>query len=182
VADVAAKFKVTGGKKAEAIIKSIGKKLGQQHVRVGFLESAKYPAFRTQGTGAQRKTRPVKVLPVAQVAFWQEFGTMRNGRQFVPPRPFFRNMIAKKSPRWGVAVGQILKGADYDETLTLGRMGELIQGQLQQEIIDTNAPPNAPFTVWMKNGASKVLVDQGIMLGAVAPGVKASEVKEGLTE
>jgi hypothetical protein len=119
----------------------------------------------------------VPVIPVAQVAFWQNFGTKK-----APPRPFFNNMIAKRSPRWGDAVGQILKANDYDEGQTLGLMGELIQGQLQQEIIDTNTPPNAAYTIEMKNGATKVLVDSGVMLGSVAPDKKAYEVKEGLTE
>lgn len=168
---------MTGGKAAAAIIKAIGKRVGQSHVRVGFLETAKYPAFRTQGTTPNRKTRQVKVLPVAQVAFWMNFGTKKS-----PPRPFFSNMIAKKSPNWGKAVGQILKHNDYDGDNALGLMGELMQGQLQQEIIDTNAPPNRPFTIEMKNGASKVLVDSGVMLGAVSPGVQSYEVKEGLTE
>ena len=180
---MAAKVKVTGGKRAAAIIKAIGKHVGQQRVRVGFLESAKYPAFRTQGTAPNRKTRPVKVLPVAQVAFWQNFGTARApGHAPTPPRPFFNNMITKKSPRWGDAVAQILKHNDYDGAKTLGLMGELIQGQLQQEIIDTNTPPNAAYTIEQKNGASKVLVDSNIMLGAVAPDKQAFQVKDGLTE
>lgn len=174
---MAAKVKVTGGKRAAAIIKAIGARVGQQHVRVGFLESAMYPAFRTRGTTPNRKTVKVPIIPVAQVAFWMNFGTKR-----APPRPFFNNMISKRSPRWGEAVTQILKATEYDGDRTLGLMGELIQGQLQQEIIDTNAPPNAPFTIEMKNGASKVLVDSGVMLGAVAPGVQSYEVKPGLTE
>ena len=176
-AAVAVKVKVTGGKAAEAIIKSIGAKLSARHVRVGFLETAKYPAARTRGKGKNRKTERVPVIPVAQVAFWQNFGT-----KTTPARPFFNNMIAKRSPRWGEAVGQILKGSDYDEGVTLGRMGELLQGQLMQEIIDTNSPPNAQYTIDMKNGSDKVLVDSGVMLGSVAPDKQAYEVKEGLTE
>jgi hypothetical protein len=177
VAVVAAKVKVTGGKAAEAIIKSIGDKLSKRYVRVGFLETAKYPGARTRGSGKKRKTVQVPVIPVAQVAFWQNFGT-----KTTPPRPFFNNMVAKSSPRWGKAVGQILKANGYDEGATLASMGELLQGQLMQEIIDTNSPPNAPRTVEMKNGATKVLVDSGVMLGSVSPGKVAFEVKEGVSE
>lgn len=169
---VAVKTTVTGGRRAAAIIKAVGSKLSRQHVRVGFLETAKYPAARTRGSGKNRKTVPVPIIPVAQVAFWQNFGT-----KTTPARPFFNDMIAKNSPQWGAATAQILKGADYDEGVALGRMGELIQGQLRQQIIDTNTPPNAPYTIEMKNGATKVLVDSGVMLGSVA-----SETKDGLTE
>lgn len=171
------KASVTGGRKAAAIIKSIGAKLSARHVRVGFLESAKYPAARTRGKSPNRKTVPVPVIPVAQVAFWNNFGTRRS-----PPRPFFNNMITKNSPRWGEATAQILKAHDYDEDVTLGLMGQILQGQLQQEIIDTNSPPNAPRTIELKNGATKVLVDSGVMLGSVAPDKKAYEVKDGLAE
>jgi hypothetical protein len=169
---VAAKGKVTGGKHASKVLKRIGMKLAKSHVRVGFLETAKYPAARTRGTTPNRKTIQVPIIPVAQVAFWQNFGTKKT-----PARPFFNEMIAKNSKNWGKAMGQVLKGADYDEPLTLERMGEVIKGQLRQQIIDTNTPPNAPYTIEMKNGATKVLVDQGIMLNSVA-----HETKDGLTE
>lgn len=174
---VAVKTTVTGGRRAAAIIKAIGNKLSGKHVRVGFLESAKYPAARTRGRSPNRKTVQVPVIPVAQVAFWNNFGTKKS-----PPRPFFNNMIAKNSPRWGDATGQILKAHDYDIDTTLGLMGQLMQGQLQQEIIDTNAPPNAPYTIDQKNGATKVLVDSGVMLGSVSPSATAYEVKEGVSE
>lgn len=174
---MAAKTTVTGGRRAAAIIKAIGSKLATRHVRVGFLESAKYPGARTRGRTPNRKTVPVPVIPVAQVAFWQNFGT-----KTTPKRPFFNNMIAKRSPRWGDATGQILKANNYDTDRTLGLMGQLMQGQLQQEIIDTNSPPNAPATIDAKNGATKVLVDSGVMLGSVSPTATAYEVKEGASE
>jgi hypothetical protein len=166
---VAAKIttRVTGGKNVEKILKSMASKLSTQTLRVGFLPK-RYPAFRTQGSGKQRVTRAVKPVNVAQVAWWNEFGTTRSsGNPGSPPRPFFRNTIKKKGPNWGKAMGQILKGADYNEQVTMDRMGELIKGQIQAEIIALDSPPNAPRTVWLKNGASKPLVDQGIMLGSV---------------
>lgn len=172
---VAVKITVTGGGRAAAVIKSIGKRLSAKHVNVGFLESAKYPAARTRGRAPNRKTVQVPIIPVAQVAFWNNFGTKTS-----PPRPFFNNMVAKNSPRWGEAMGQILNANDFDEDKTLGLMGQLMQGQLQQEIIDTNSPPNAPYTIDMKNGASKVLVDSGVMLGSVSPDKQAYEVTEGV--
>ena len=171
---VAVKVSFTGGRNAAAVLKAIGKKLTPKHVNVGFLASAKYPAFRTRGRTPNRKTVQVPIIPVAQVAFWNNFGTKTS-----PPRPFFNNMVAKNSARWGDAMGQLLKAHDYDEATTMGLMGQLMQGQLQQEIIDTNTPPNAPYTVEMKNGAAKVLVDSGVMLGSVAPDKQAYEVVDG---
>jgi hypothetical protein len=169
---VAAKVKVTGGNRAAKILKAIGSKLSKRHVRVGFLETATYPAARTRGSGKNRKTVQVPIIPVAQVAFWQNFGTKNT-----PARPFFNDMINKHSGDWGDATAQILKGADYDEDVTLQRMGELLKGQLRQQIIDTNTPPNAPYTIEMKNGATKVLVDSGVMLGSVD-----AETKDGPTD
>ena len=174
---MAVKITRRGNGNASAVIKSIGKRLTARHVAVGFLDTAKYPAARTRGTPPNRRTVRVPVIPVAQVAFWNNFGTRRS-----PPRPFFGNMIAKHSPRWGEALGRILEANGYDEDNALGLMGQLMQGQLQQEIIDTNTPPNAPYTVRMKGGASKVLVDSGVMLQSVSPDKQAFEVREGVSD
>jgi hypothetical protein len=115
-------------------------------VRVGFLENARYP----DGT------------PVAAVAAYNDFGTRR-----IPPRPFFRNMVAKKSPEWPDQIERLLKANDMDAQKTLGQMGAKIAGDLRQSIVDTNEPPNAPSTIRGKGGASKPLVDTGHMLNSI---------------
>lgn len=162
---VGVKASVTGGRNAARIIKAIGTKLKNRHVAVGFLSSATYPAFRKKYNRAGKsKVVPVPVLPVAQVAFWNEYGTST-----APARPFFRNMITKQSPHWGEDLGKILKGTNYNEMQTLGQMGELLKGELRESIIETNSPPNAERTIIEKGGASKPLVGvSGIMLGSVA--------------
>lgn len=116
-------------------------------VRVGFLESATYP----DGT------------PVAMVAAIQDFGAPAAG---IPPRPFFRNMVAKKSREWPEAIRQLLVANGYDVEKTLTMVGEAIAGQLRQSIVDTNEPPLAPSTIARK-GHSKPLVDTGHMLQSV---------------
>ena len=176
---VGVKVGVTGGKTAAAVIKAIGKRVGQKHVRVGFLESAKYPAARKKyDRNGQSRVVPVPVLPVATVAFWNNFGTVTT-----PARPFFSNMIRDKSPKWGESLAKVLHATQYDGDKSLALMGELIQGQLQQSIIDTNSPPNAERTIIEKGGADKPLVGvSGIMLGSVAPDKQAYEVKDGLNE
>lgn len=121
---------LTGGDKLEEKLKAMLDKLSEgQVLRVGFLETAKYP------TGEQ----------VAQVAFWNEYGTKKT-----PARPFFRNMIADKKGSWGTDLGKILKAVDNDVPRALALMGERIQGQLQQSIVDTNAPPLSDFTLMLR--------------------------------
>lgn len=143
---------VQGGSALERHLKDIETRLGKgSHLRVGFIEDATYPAGED---GA-------KPLPVAQVAFWQEWGTVG-----IPSRPYFRTMIERKSPRWGVSLGNILRKNDYDAERSLALMGEGIKGQLQQSINDWTSPPNSPRTV-EKKGFNKPLIDTAVMLRSV---------------
>lgn len=143
---------VTGGSALERHLRDIERRLGDgAHVRVGFLESATYPAV---AEGA-------KALPVAQVAFWNEFGTVNT-----PSRPFFRDTIERKSPRWGVALGNLLRKTNYDAEKALALMGEGIKGQLVRAIVEWSQPPNAPRTVERK-GFNKPLIHTGLMQRSV---------------
>ena len=114
---------------------------GSAVVQVGFFEGPVYP----DGT------------PVPLVAFWNEFGTRR-----APPRPFFRNMIAAKSPSWGPELGRVLKATGGDVPRALALMGERINDQLKQSIVDFDNPGNAPATIRAK-GFDKPLIDTGTM-------------------
>ena len=146
-------FEVTGGDKLAKALKEIAARLGNSgaSVKVGFLEGATYPG-----------TDDAPGLPVAQVAFWNEYGTTKQ-----PPRPFFRNAIKKGSPEWGAKFAAALKAADYNNETALGIMGEVIKGEVVQSIIDTNEPALAPSTVKRK-GFAKPLIDTGVMQRAVA--------------
>jgi hypothetical protein len=140
--------KLTGGHVLERKLAQIARNLSSSaEVRVGFLDNATYP----DGTS------------VALVATVQEFGSPVNG---IPPRPFFRNMIADKSPGWPKALEKLLVANGYDAKIALGQMGAGIAGQLRQSIVDTNSPPNAPSTI-AKKGSSKPLVDTGHMLQSI---------------
>lgn len=101
--------------------------------------------------------------PIAQYAAAQEFGAPSRG---IPPRPFFRNMIAQESPQWGAMAGEVLKRTAFDANKALEHMGEVISQQLKESIIDTNDPPLKPATIARK-GSAKPLVDHGYMLAAV---------------
>lgn len=141
-----------------ATLKSSGKlrehlaKIGQgaggiPRVKIGFLAGATYP----DGTS------------VPMVAAIQEFGAPSKG---IPPRPFFRRMVAEKGKSWPAAIALNYKATDFDIDKTLDRMGQGIKGQLQQSIRDFTDPPLAASTV-AKKGFAKALIDTGHMLNSV---------------
>lgn len=137
-----------GGEKATAYLQGISNKLANRAtLRVGFLENATYPDGK----------------PVAMIGAIQEFGAPAAG---IPPRPFFRNMIASKSDEWGPALAGILQSNGYDLRAAFDQAGFAIAGQLRQSIIDTNTPPLAQSTIDRK-GHAKPLVDTGHMLNSI---------------
>lgn len=123
---------IKGGEKFEAKMLELAKKLNRKEtLRVGFLEGATYP----DGT------------PVAFVAATQNYGAPKAG---IPPRPFFSNMIIEKSPQWPDVLAAKLIATDYDMNKTLNAVGELIVGQLQESIINTNSPPLSPVSLMLR--------------------------------
>lgn len=140
--------RVSAGPGLEEALQRIADQLGRAgKVRIGFLENATYP------DGTQ----------VAMVAAIQDYGAPAAG---IPPRPFFRNMVAAKSPEWPAAISDLLVQHDYDAKVVLTLMGEAIAGQLRQSIVDTNEPELAESTKRRK-GFDKPLVDTGHMLDSV---------------
>lgn len=139
---------ITGGEKLQAKLDEIAEALdGGGELRVGFLAGATYP----DGT------------PVALIAAIQDGGAPSVG---IPPRPFFRNMVAAKSPEWPEALGNLLKANNYDLAKTFAQAGLAIMGQLQQSIVDTNAPPLAESTI-RKKGFDKPLIDSSHMINSI---------------
>ena len=139
---------ISGGQKLEDYLNELARSLRSgAAVKVGFLENATYP----DGT------------KVAMVAAIQDFGAPSVG---IPPRPFFRNMVAAKKDEWPRAVAQLLKANNYDARKTLEQAGAAIAGQLRQSIIDTNDPPLSPRTIARK-GSRKPLVDTGVLLNSI---------------
>lgn len=151
---------LSGGDKLEKKLAEIAAKAGAAGtLRVGYLEGSTYP----DGTS------------VPMVAAVNEYGRMvksKDGDYFQMPRPSFRNMIAKRSPRWAEQLGKIAVAADYDMKLTLDRMGQLMVGQLQGSIRELVSPPLAESTIKAK-GFSKPLIDTAIMINSVSYEVTA---------
>lgn len=152
----------TGGRALEGKLRAIAEKAGKAGtLKVGFLEGATYPDAAS--------------TPVAAVAAIQEYGAPRAG---IPARPFFRPMIEAKKAKWGKSLGQLAVANDYDMHRTLGQMGDGIKGQLQESIINTNAPALSPVTVMLRGMKSH---DQGLVVTGATVGEAARRVDEGLT-
>lgn len=144
---------IKGGDRLKDFFQHLNDKLDNaSSVKVGFLAEATYP----DGT------------PVAMIAAIQEYGAPRAG---IPPRPFFRNMIAAKSAEWGPAMGELLIENDFDSLRMYQLTGEAISSQLRQSIQDTNSPALAPATIKRK-GFAKTLIDTGHLYQSVAYEVK----------
>lgn len=146
-------LEVKGGEKLVRALQRIAARIGDRttSVDVGFLEGATYPAGKGENAG----------LPVAQVAFWNEFGTKR-----APPRPFFRAAIAQHSAEWGTELGKAVKQTDYNARNAMSIMGLVIGDQIVASIVATNSPPLAQSTIDRK-GFDKPLIDTGVMQRSV---------------
>ncbi|ELY4420490.1 hypothetical protein SMZ52_000952 [Cronobacter sakazakii] len=143
----------SGGAALEAKLAELAEKLGDgKTLRVGFLEGATYPDGQS----------------VPMVAAANEYGDPAMNR---PPRPFFRNMIAEKSPEWPKAIAKIAEATGYESETILGLMGEHIKGQLQGSIRDLMEPALSPVTI-AKKGFSKPLIETSHMLNSVDYDIK----------
>lgn len=143
----------SGGDALEQKLAELAASLGDgKTLRVGFLEGATYP----DGTS------------VPMVAAANEFGDPAMNR---PPRPFFRRMIAEKSPDWPSDIGRIALAVNYDATTLFSLMGERIKDQLQGSIREFSDPALAPSTIARK-GFSKPLIETSHMLNSVDYDIK----------
>ena len=151
---------MTGGAALAAKLKEIAKKAGEANtLRVGFLSGSTYPDKAN--------------TPVATVAAIQEFGAPRAG---IPPRPFFRSMIAAKSPRWGKDLAAILAHNGYDAPNALALMGERISSQLVESIERMDSPALSPVTLMLRKMRSD---DQGLQVTRTTVNEAARRVAAG---
>lgn len=118
-------------KNLDAALDKIAQRMDGE-VKVGFMAGSVYPETGT---------------PVAAVAFWNEYGVPSNG---TPPRPFFRNMIAKESKSWPGKLAKAVKHADYDGDTALSVVGADIRGALQDSIRSLSSPALSPVTLILR--------------------------------
>lgn len=135
-----------GGSQAKRYLEAMAEAVGgASGVRVGFLEKATYPAG-SEGAA----------LHIAQVAFWNEFGTST-----APARPYFRGFIADELGDWGEQFGAYLKDSHFDSAKAFELMGVSMKDGLTNAIASWPGD-NAPSTIARK-GFDHGLVDRGIM-------------------
>lgn len=123
---------IKGGDKLEKYLRETARKVSRPGtLRVGFLEGATYP----DGTS------------VAMVAAIQNFGTPARG---IPPRPFFTDMVRRYRGTWPSDLGKLLKANDMDASKALKIEGQVIAGELQQQIVETMSPSLSPTTLMLR--------------------------------
>lgn len=132
-------------KQASLKCPEIEKLLKGESLKVGFFENARYPSGEF----------------VAQVAKWNEIGTIR-----APARPFMRGAVAKHGGKWLDKLPAIYNKAGFDNTRALGIMGEMIRADIIREITAFSSPANAQSTIKAK-GSSHPLIDTGLMRRSV---------------
>lgn len=183
---------LTGGDGLRAKLEEIKQKVGDgELLRLGFLENATYPDGTPVAYIASINeygatfTHPGGTKYITDAVVKGRFvGSRFVGSDFagehqvtgpheitIPARPFFRHMIAEKSPGWGAKMAKALKAADCNVDVAFARMGEGIKGQLQESIRSFVSPALAKSTI-RKKGFDKPLIDSGDMLRAVDYDIK----------
>lgn len=182
---------LSGGEGLRRHLQEIARKLGgDELVRVGFLEGSTYPDGQpTANVAAVQEFGGTIEVAAHQTTIYRKIDVsgdfMKNGRFVkqklsnfatthdvpahtitIPARPYFRQMIAAKSPGWGAATAKLLKANGYDGHRTLMGVGDAIAGQLQDSIRNFSGVPLAPSTI-RKKGNPKQLIDTGHMLDSV---------------
>lgn len=122
-------------------------KIKEGVVRTGFFEGSRYEGGKT----------------VASVARYNEFGLG------VPRRSFMRPAVHRNRQMLIERLRNDYKKAIYHNTNTMDVLevfGQVVQGLIQNQIINTTYPPNAPSTIKRK-GFNAPLRDTRLMLHSV---------------
>lgn len=96
------------------------------------------------------------LLTVAEVAFFNEFGTVT-----APERSFLRSTIDENRRKLEKKTAELFSKVEsgrMDAKKALDALGFLIQELIRKKILETNDPPNAPRTIAAK-GFNNPLVD-----------------------
>jgi hypothetical protein len=99
---------------------------------------------------------------IGMVATANEYGVPENN---VPPRPFMRDTVITRKPKWLKIVKEVLtESLDVDRTFRI--LGDVIADDVSQMITAYAKPENAPSTI-AKKGFNDPLVDTGLMRDSV---------------
>ncbi|GCD60343.1 phage protein [Acetobacter pasteurianus NBRC 3280] len=127
--------------------------------------------------GWDNRERYTDGTSVGMVALIQEFGTVRvtkDGRQWIPPRPFMRQCVEKNKAKWAqVFMKRIEEGnAQMDAAKSVRA---LMASDLRAAIIAFDDPQNMPSTIQRK-GFNDPLVDTGLMLRSISSSITAAPI------
>jgi hypothetical protein len=122
-------------------------------------------------------------LTIATIAAVNNFGSA-DGR--IPARPFLAPAIEKGAPQYQrlaeLMIPKVLT-SEMTMRMLLEQMGNLAQGHVQQQILDTHTPANAQSTI-DKKGSHHPLIDTGNagLLGSIRYVIDDSNepIEEGL--
>ena len=144
-------------------IKQLKKALEDAHaekLQVGWFSSANY----------------TDSLPVAQVAFWQEFGT-----KSAPPRSFFRPAIAENKGKWSMLVDNganaVLEGRATMSDVFNG-LGLMAQADVKNAI-NGQHQALSPVTLALRRLKNEGHEINGTLVGAVAAAIERGETGSG---
>lgn len=121
--------------------------------RIGFFSESKYES----------------TLPVAKVAFYNEFGVPYGTGERIPPRPFMRPALHQNRAKIIAELRARYMQAMKDNRNTMSVLEDIgikMQGLIQEQIRNTVFPPNAPSTI-KKKGVNAPLRDTLVMLHSV---------------
>lgn len=112
---------------------------------------------------------------LVEIGVWNEFGTERktpDGKKVkhVPSRPFMRSSIEMKGREWKALVARVNKlvlEGKIDSEAASEILGQRMQADIQQRIVDLRDPPNAQSTIDAKDGKDNPLIDTGSMKDAI---------------
>lgn len=154
---MAKKVELTKGTQLTAIPEMMRRLAKLKNLKVGVLK----------GTGLHPNSN---TATVAQVAWWNEFGTEisfgRSGgsRVLIPARPFLRTTMRENRRKFAKitkdAYEKTLKGEGNVTSLVKG-VGLLAQSLVVQAIDNTLTPPNALATLLAKSPKTHPLIDTG---------------------
>lgn len=157
---------VTGGDRAKAALAALAERISKtDHVQVGFMAGS-----TNARTGAS-------------IPMYAAINTFGAPRANIPQRPFFQTMIAKGKTHWGADLAATMKRTHGDSAIALSALGQQMQGELQQSIIDTFAPPLSKVTLMLRKMRQKdpSLRVTGRVVGEAAARVRAGESVGGVS-
>jgi phage gpG-like protein len=129
-----------------------------------------------RGSAPHRSGEGATVVDIAAV---HEFGDPSAN---IPERSFIRATVDAQAKKYRAYISKgidqelaqtVRSGSVPTQSLTLKRVGLMVEGDIKKRIAQGIAPPNAPATIARK-GSSKPLIDSGQLRASIA-----SELRKG---